>query len=124
VQAPPRPVPHDGGANPFARCGVVLHPSDGGGTLVVRGTLDGETLPALSAQIDQLLCTPCEEAVLDVRDLTVLDARGCRAVAGLAHAVAGLGGRLVIRTAPGAITGLLVSTGLGQYLEIERDAVA
>jgi anti-anti-sigma factor len=123
VQAPPRPVSGAADLEP-ARCEVFLFPGDRGGTLVVRGALDGSTLPALSAQIDQLLCTPCEEAVLDLRRVSVLDARGCRAVAGLAHQVARVGGTLVIRTGPGAIAGLLVSTGLGRYLEIEKGAAA
>jgi anti-anti-sigma factor len=124
VQALPLRTPDQGDISPFARCEVALHPTERGGTLVVRGTLDGSTLPALSAQIDQLLCTPCGEAVLDVRRVSVLDARGCRALAGLAHQVTRLGGTLIIRSAPGAITGLLVSTGLGQYLDIDRGAVA
>lgn len=123
MQAPPRPVSGVADLEP-ARCEVVLFPGDRGGTLVVRGVLDGSTLPALSAQIDQLLCTPCEEAVLDLRRVSVLDARGCRAVAGLAHQVARAGGTLVIRTGPGAIAGLLVSTGLGRHLEIEQGAAA
>lgn len=99
-------------------------PTERGATLVLRGTLDRSTLPALSAQIDQLLCAPFEEAVLDLRRVSVVEARGCRAVAGLAHEVSRLGRTLIIRSAPGAISGLLVSSGLGRYLEGDRGAVA
>ena len=39
------------------------------------------------------------------------------AIAGLAHYVSARGGRLIISCGPGAIRGLLVSTGLGPHLE-------
>ena len=98
-------------------CQVELRTSDLGSALSIRGALDSRSLPALSAQLDQLQCTPCEHVLLDVASVSVLDHAGCNAIAGLAHYVTGRGGRLVIRCGPGAIRGLLVSTGLGPHLE-------
>jgi anti-anti-sigma factor len=74
-------------------------------------------MPALSAQFDQLQCSPCDEAVLDLRDVSVVDCVGLNALAGLSHYIDGRGGTLVIRCSPGAIRGMLVSTGLGSRLE-------
>ena len=99
------------------RCEVTLLETPRGLTLSVAGALDAHSVPALSAQFDQLQCTPCDEALLDLRDLSVVDGVGLNAVAGLAHDVAGRGGTLVIRCLPGAIRGLLVSTGLGGLTE-------
>jgi anti-anti-sigma factor len=98
-------------------CEVELRISDLGSALSIRGALDAGSLPALSAQLDQLQCTPCQEVLLDVAAVTVLDHTGCNAIAGLAHYVSARGGRLIIRCGPGAIRGLLCSSGLGAHLE-------
>jgi anti-anti-sigma factor len=102
---------------PPTLCEVELATSDLGSALSIRGVLDADSLPALSAQLDQLQCTSCEHVLLDVASVSVLDHAGCNAIAGLAHYVSGRGGRLIIRCGPGAIRGLLVSTGLGAHLE-------
>jgi anti-anti-sigma factor len=98
-------------------CGVDLRVSARGLTLEIRGVLDSDSLPALSAQLARLQCSPCEEVVVDVRRVDVLDHAGCNAIASLAHYVPARGGRFVIRCKPGAIKGLLVSTGLGEHIE-------
>lgn len=98
-------------------CEVALLTSSGGLTLEVKGTLDASTLPALSAQLDQLQCTPCDNTILDLQAVEVLDHVACNAIAGLSHYVAARGGDLVIRCVPGAIRGILVSVGLGDRLE-------
>lgn len=102
---------------------VLLDETARGLTLTVRGALDARAMPALATQFDLLQCTPCEEAVLDLCDVTVVDCVGLNAVAGLSHYVAGRGGILRIRCRPGAIRGLLVSTGLGARLEDAEPAV-
>lgn len=99
------------------RCEVTLLETDRGLTLRVRGSLDAQAMPALTAQFDQLQCTACDQAVLDLNDVLVVDCVGLNAVAGLCHYVSGRGGTLLIRCRPGAIRGLLVSIGLGSRLE-------
>jgi len=99
------------------RCEVTLLETPRGLTLSVGGALDAHSVAALSAQFDQLQCTSCDEAVLDLREVGVIDCAGLNAVAGLSHYIGGRGGTLVILCRPGAIRGLLVSTGLGPLLE-------
>jgi anti-anti-sigma factor len=108
--------PVDLGSVPAARCEVSLRGTEHGLLLEVSGSLDASCMPALSAQLDQLQCSPCEEAILDVTNVSVVDHVGLNAIAGLAHYVAARGGRFVIRCSPGAIRGLLISTGLGPNL--------
>ena len=55
--------------------------------------------------------------ILDMTHVSVVDHVGLNAIAGLAHYVAARGGRFLIRCSPGAIRGLLISTGLGPNLE-------
>jgi len=114
-----RPVngPVDREPSPAALCEVTLTTTEGGLLLAIRGALDASSMPALAVQIDQLQCTPCEKAVLDLCKVDVADHVGLNAIAGLAHYVAARGGRLVIRCSPGAIRGLLISTGLGAHIE-------
>jgi len=118
TQENPEIAPVDLCTVPAALCKVTLRTSEHGLVLEVQGSLDGSCMPALSAQFDQLQCTPCEEAILDMTRVSVVDHVGLNAIAGLAHYVAARGGRFLIRCAPGAIRGLLISTGLGPHLEV------
>jgi anti-sigma B factor antagonist len=121
LQALPRPVspidliPLE--ERPFPVCQVELRSEDDVLTLEIRGTLDANSVPALAAQLEQLQCTPCDRAVLDVRRVGVIDHVGCNAIAQAAHYVRERGGRLVIRCLPGAIRGILASAGLAPFLE-------
>ncbi|MGH8996780.1 MAG: STAS domain-containing protein [Acidimicrobiales bacterium] len=102
---------------PFPVCQVELRTEDDVLTLEIRGTLDASSVPALAAQFEQLQCTPYDQAVMDVRGVDVIDHVGCHAIAQVAHFVRERGGHLVIRCVPGAICGILASTGLSPFLE-------
>jgi anti-anti-sigma factor len=84
--------------------------------LRVLGSLVASTVPALSAQFDQLQCTPCDEVVLDLHELSAIDTVGCNAILGITQYMSHRHGTLQIRGASNAIRGLLVSTGLAEYL--------
>ncbi|GEM_PF-4765873 len=123
MQSPPRPaVAPTGGSSGDPLCEVSMRKHGNGHVLEVRGELGALTLPAFETQIDQVLCAREPETVLDVRHVSVLDCAGCSAIAGLAHDLSRRGGTLVIRTAPGAIRGLLISTGLAECLAEARAA--
>lgn len=62
--------------------------------LRLRGALCGTAIAALSSQIDQLSCTPCNPVVIDLRYLAEIDGEGIEALVGLNRYVEGLGGRL------------------------------
>lgn len=102
---------------PTPLCEVTLSHKDGVLVLSVRGCLVASSMPALSAQIDQLQCSPCEQTEIDIRAVEVIDHVGLNALAGLAHYISARGGRLVIGCCPGAIRGWLISTGLGRHLD-------
>lgn len=78
------------------RCSVEFRFSGERTSLKVRGDLDADSLPALSTQIDQVVCTPCREVVLDLTAARSLDALACRVVVGLHHYVTARGGELTV----------------------------
>ena len=120
MQAPPRPVSEIDPMleeRPFPVCQVELRGDDDLLVLEIRGALDKTSVPAFSAQFEQLQCTPCDRAVIDVRKVGVIDCVGCNAIAYAAHYMRERGGHLAIRCAPGAIRGILASTGLSQFFE-------
>lgn len=108
---------------PFPVCQVEFRGDDDALVLEIRGTLDKTSVPALTAQLEQIQCAPCDHAVIDVRKLGVIDCVGTNAIACVAHYVRERGGHLVIRCTPGAIRGILASSGLAPFFEdpgIER----
>lgn len=64
--------------------------------LVLRGQLVSSSIAALEAQIDQLGCAPFEQVVLDVSNVTTIDATGKAVLVGLNHYVEARGGRMTI----------------------------
>ena len=99
-------------------CEVDLRWLDGARLVLrVTGTLDAVSVPTLSAQFDQVQCTPCPEILLDLSEIAVLDSVGCNAIAGLCHYISARGDRITIRCRSAAIRGLLGSIGLRRHLE-------
>ena len=62
--------------------------------LTLRGELCGGSLATLAAQVDRLGCIPCEQVVVDMRQVTELDPAGARVILGLHYYVRGRGGVL------------------------------
>jgi len=72
-------------------------------TLILAGALCGSSIAALEAQVDQLGCRRCEDVVVDVAGLVLLDDVGARVLVGLRHYVSGRGGHLVVTGAQGQV---------------------
>jgi anti-anti-sigma factor len=79
--------------------------------LTLRGELCGGSLATLAAQVDQLGCMPCEQVVVDMRQVTELDAAGARVILGLHYYVRGRGGALRITGAVGEVAATLRAAG-------------
>jgi anti-sigma B factor antagonist len=79
--------------------------------LTLRGELCGGSLAALAAQVDQLGCMPCEQVVVDMRQVTQLDPAGAKVILGLHYYVRGRGGALRVSGAAGEVAETLRATG-------------
>lgn len=104
-----RPSPGLGGGPPDelgeAGCGRVSQHHQGGELSVwtdqrashcvlrLRGRLTSGTVSLLETHVDALGCSGCEEVVLDLSGVTLLDEVGASLIVGLGHYVAGRGGR-------------------------------
>ena len=80
--------------------------------LTLCGELNGTSIPALEAQIDQIGRSDCEDVVLDVTALIAIDSVGIRVLIGLDHYVRALGARLTIAGARGKIGEVLAGSCL------------
>jgi anti-anti-sigma factor len=80
--------------------------------LTMSGELNGSSIPALDASIDQIGGSRCERIVLDVSRLTRLDSAGTRALVSLDHYVRALGARLTVAGASGQVAQALAFTRL------------
>jgi anti-anti-sigma regulatory factor len=88
--------------------------------LTLRGELCGSSLAALEAQVDQLGCLPCEQVVVDVRQVTALDEVGAKVILGLYHYyVRGRGGALRVIAMEGAVEETLFAVG-GELLSSQE----
>jgi anti-anti-sigma factor len=81
-------------------------------TLTLIGELNGTSIPALEAQIDQIGCSDCENVVLDVSGLASIDSVGLSVLTGLDHYVHGLGAHLTVIGARGQVAEALAATSL------------
>lgn len=81
--------------------------------LVLRGNLRDTTLTALEAQVDQLGCVPCDEVVVDLRQLSAMDGVGANVLLGLYHYVVARGGLFRVTGACAEVTTTLQSVGNG-----------
>ena len=79
--------------------------------LTLRGELCGGSLAALAAQVDQLGCMPCEQVVVDMRQVTLLDPAGARVILGLHYYVGGRGGVLRVIGTAGEVAETLRAAG-------------
>lgn len=80
--------------------------------LSLAGALESGSLAAMDAQVDQILCTDCQQLVVEASRLTSVDAAGVGALVELAATMAGRGGQLRIRGASGQVAQLLGGTPL------------
>jgi anti-anti-sigma factor len=107
---------HGATADDRPLCEVRLQLTERDLVLRVRGALVASTMPALSAQFDQLQCTPCDEVVLDLHELRSIDTVGSNAILGITQYMSQRHSTLQIRGASREIEGLLISAGLAEYL--------
>lgn len=84
--------------------------------LTLSGQLTRTSVVALDAQVDQIGCSDCAQLILDVAQLTDLDAVGSRALAGLDIYVRALGARLTVNGANGE-----EAKALGRTLQVVDD---
>jgi anti-anti-sigma factor len=91
-------------------------------TLTLIGELNGASLPAFEAQIDQIGGSDCENVVLDVSGLVTIDSVGIRVLTGLEHYVRGLGAHLTVIGARGQAAESLAATSL-DLVDLERTPV-
>jgi anti-anti-sigma factor len=81
-------------------------------TLTLIGELNGTSIPALEAQIDQIGGSDCQNVVLDVSGLVAIDSVGVRVLTGLNHYGRGLGAHLTVIGASGQVAEALAATSL------------
>jgi anti-anti-sigma factor len=79
--------------------------------LTLRGELCGGSLAALTAQVDQLVCLPCERVVVDMGQVTRLDEAGAKVILGLYYYVLGKGGVLRVTGMAGQVAETLRASG-------------
>jgi anti-anti-sigma factor len=79
--------------------------------LTLRGELCGGSLAALTAQVDQLVCLPCERVMVDMGQVTRLDHAGAKVILGLYYYVLGKGGVLRVTGMAGQVAETLRAAG-------------
>lgn len=89
----------------------------GAGVLALRGELDLAGAPVLRRALDALTRTPGERLVLDVSQLTFIDASGIRAVARVRARLLDEGADAVVRHPQPAVRRTLELCDLGGWLE-------
>lgn len=75
--------------------------------LKLRGRLCADTVAVLDRHVDRLGCRWCDEVVVDLVGLVLMDLVGARLLVGFGHYVAGRGGRFEIRGAGEEISTLI-----------------
>ena len=68
-------------------------------TLRLRGRLTADTVPLLDRHVDRLGCGWCDEVIIDVSGLELMDCVGARLIVGFSHYAAGRGGSFTVRGA-------------------------
>jgi anti-sigma B factor antagonist len=92
--------------------------ADGGGLAVrLGGELDIASLPDVAAQVDALLATEPQRAVLDLAELQFMDSTGVAVLLRLAHHFA----PLEVRHATPAVRRVVQALGLGTALGLQED---
>lgn len=94
---PPRSVPVSMTASPpGSDLAVWTDQSANRCILHLRGQLCAETVAVLDRHVDRLGCRWCDEVVVDLRGLILMDVVGASLLVGLGHYVRGRGGRFEI----------------------------
>lgn len=75
--------------------------------LHLRGRLCAQTVSVLDRHVDRLGCRWCDEVVVDLAGLILMDLVGAGLLVGFGHYVAGRGGRFEIRGAGEEISALI-----------------
>ena len=81
--------------------------------LNLRGQLCADTVPVLDRHVDRLGCRWCDEVVVDLRGVVLMDVVGARLLVGLGHYVGGRGGRFEIRGASDEASALIRAAEAG-----------
>ena len=78
-------------------------------TLRLRGRLTADTVSLLDRHVDRLGCRWCDEVVIDLSGLELMDCVGARLIVGFSHYAAGRGGRFEVRGARADTADLLAA---------------
>jgi anti-sigma B factor antagonist len=110
-------------ATPPMQVSVAHHPPDTA-VLVLRGSLDIDTAPALKANLTRLVERPAPHVVVDLSGLDFCDSMGVGVLV-TAHAKAQENGGWVRLAAPSAFLGRLLETlGLAGFMSMHTDVDA
>lgn len=77
--------------------------------LRLRGRLCSDTVRLLDRHVDLLGCQSCDEVVLDLSGVDVMDQVGARVVVGLGHYMAGREGRFQVSGATPAVRSMIAA---------------
>src|SRR4051812_25379338 len=84
----------------------------------LHGSIDLETAPALSEELEELASHGAKLVIVDLSDVEFLDSSGLRALVHGARTVEGGGGRLLVEGASGAVERVLELTDVLRRLSI------
>lgn len=91
--------------------------------LGVRGEVDLATAPELGALVDAVIGQGYQSVVLDMAELTFMDASGLRVIAGGVSRLRPSGGEVVLRSPPPFVQRILDITRLTEVVRLEREPV-
>lgn len=77
--------------------------------LRLRGRLCADTVGLVDGHVDRLGCRWCDEVVVDLRSVVVMDEVGARLLVGLSHYVAARGGRFEVQSESAEAAALLAA---------------
>jgi anti-sigma B factor antagonist len=93
---------------------------ESGGRVAVAGEIDCSTAPELTAGVEALLAAAPAELVIDLTEVTFLDSAGLHALVSARARATGLGIRLRVLAATGAVLRPIQVTGLWDVLGVEQ----
>lgn len=91
--------------------------------LSVRGEVDMNTAPDLSALVDAVIGQGYQSVVLDMAELAFMDASGLRVIADGASRLRPSGGEVVLRSPPPIVQRILDITRLTEVVRLEPEPV-
>jgi anti-sigma B factor antagonist len=96
---------------------VTVATRDGTTAVAIRGELDLATVPIVERCVQSLDGDLSREVVLDLTELTFIDASGIQALVEAETALAGVGARLVVSSCPYQMRRLLRIAGLEDHFQ-------